>query len=59
MQSKLIDFFQDEHGATAVEYGLMAFLISVVIFLAVTALGLSVRDLFNSFNEQRPLNPDG
>ena len=58
MQNKLVDFLHDEQGATAVEYGLMAFLISVVIFLAVTALGFSIRDLFNSFNDQRPLNPN-
>ena len=36
---KLIRFFKDEEGATAVEYGLMAALIAAVIVAAVTLLG--------------------
>jgi len=36
---KLISFFKDEEGATAIEYGLIAALISVVIIVAVTAVG--------------------
>ncbi|MDP2624301.1 MAG: Flp family type IVb pilin [Actinomycetota bacterium] len=35
-----------EDGATMVEYGLMVALIAVVALLAVTALGVSVRDIF-------------
>jgi len=37
-------FFRDESGATAIEYGLIAALIAVVIIGAVTALGTGVRD---------------
>tara|TARA_R110002096_G_scaffold112691_3_gene245326 strand:+ start:1777 stop:2055 length:279 start_codon:yes stop_codon:yes gene_type:complete len=37
-------FFKDESGATAIEYGLIAALIAVVIIGAVTALGTGVRD---------------
>jgi pilus assembly protein Flp/PilA len=44
---KLIRFFKDEGGATAVEYGLMVALIAGVIILAVTTLGGNVRDTFN------------
>ena len=36
---KLINFFKDEEGATAVEYGLLVALIAVVIIGAVTAIG--------------------
>lgn len=36
-----------ERGATAVEYGLMVALIAVVIIAAVTALGDTVKDMFN------------
>ena len=36
---KVIRFFKDEEGATAIEYGLIASLISVVIIAAVTAVG--------------------
>ncbi len=37
-----------EEGATMVEYGLMVALIAVVALLAVTALGGSVRDIFQN-----------
>ena len=40
--------FQREEGATMVEYGLMVALIAVVALLAVTALGGSVRDIFQN-----------
>jgi pilus assembly protein Flp/PilA len=39
-------FWNDESGATAVEYGLMVALIAVVIILAVTTLGTNLRDRF-------------
>lgn len=41
-------FAQDESGATAIEYGLIAALISVGIIAAATALGGSLGDLFNN-----------
>ncbi|WP_028265306.1 Flp family type IVb pilin [Arthrobacter sp. MA-N2] len=37
---------RDEKGATAVEYGIMVALIAVVIIIAVTALGGTVKDTF-------------
>ena len=37
-----------DDGATMVEYGLMVALIAVVALLAITALGGSVRDIFQS-----------
>jgi pilus assembly protein Flp/PilA len=37
-----------DHGATAVEYGLVIGLIAAVIVGAVTALGLGVLGLFNT-----------
>ena len=40
-------FASSEDGATAVEYAIMASAIAAVIVLIVTALGLSVLDLFN------------
>ena len=36
---KLIAFFKDEDGVTAIEYGLIASLIAVAIIVAVTAVG--------------------
>jgi pilus assembly protein Flp/PilA len=37
-----------ERGATAVEYGLMVFLIALVIIIAVTTLGTNLSTLFSS-----------
>jgi pilus assembly protein Flp/PilA len=38
----------DQAGTTAIEYALVASLISVVIVASVTATGVSVKNLFNS-----------
>ncbi|WEJ33929.1 Flp family type IVb pilin [Devosia sp. SD17-2] len=40
-------FAQDESGATAIEYGLIAALISVVIIGAVTTLGTNLTTVFD------------
>lgn len=40
-------FLKDESGATAIEYGLIAALIAVVIIGAVTALGTNISARFN------------
>jgi len=39
---------RDEKGATAIEYGLIAALIAVVIVTAVTAVGTNLTTTFNS-----------
>jgi len=41
-------FIQDENGATAIEYGLIASLIAVVIITAVGTLGTNLSTTFNS-----------
>ena len=41
-------FAQDESGATAIEYGLIAALIAVVVITAVTSLGTNLSSKFNS-----------
>lgn len=45
---KVSDRREGELGATAVEYALMVALIALVIFGAVTALGISLNDLFDN-----------
>ncbi len=40
--------FKNEEGATAIEYGLIAALIGVVIIGAVTSLGTGLTGTFNS-----------
>ena len=41
-------FVRDESGATAIEYGLIAALIAVVIITALTSVGTSLSAKFNS-----------
>lgn len=41
-------FIADESGATAIEYGLIAALIAVVIISAVTALGTTIKAKFTA-----------
>jgi pilus assembly protein Flp/PilA len=48
--SKLMNFFRDENGATAIEYGLIAAGISVVIIAAVQSVGTSLNTTFSAVN---------
>ena len=41
-------FAKDQSGATAIEYGLIAGLISVVIITALTTIGTNMRNKFNA-----------
>jgi len=41
-------FLQDEEGVTAIEYGLIAALIAVVIIVAVTAVGTNLNTVFRN-----------
>jgi len=43
----LTKFFRDDEGATAIEYGLIAALIAVVIIAAVATLGTNLSSAFN------------
>jgi pilus assembly protein Flp/PilA len=43
MIGKMIAFVRDEDGATAIEYGLIAALVSVAAIGALTAMGNSLR----------------
>lgn len=48
MKNLVSRFFKDESGATAIEYGLIAALIAVVIIGAVTLLGESLETTFEA-----------
>ncbi len=50
--SKVFAFIKDESGATAIEYGLIAAGISVVIIAAVNAIGSSLNAKFNYISTQ-------
>ncbi len=43
---KLMRYLKDEDGVTAIEYGLIAALIAVVIIVAVGLVGQSLNDIF-------------
>lgn len=48
MSQFLKTFKKDEAGATAIEYGLIAALISVVIITAITLVGTNLTATFNA-----------
>ena len=50
MKNLLARFITDESGVTAIEYGLIAALISVVIIVAVTAVGTQLNDVFTKIS---------
>lgn len=45
-------FIRDENGATAIEYGLIAGLIAVVIIVAVTSVGSGLTTKFTSISTE-------
>jgi len=48
MKNLIVRFGNDESGATAIEYGLLAALIAVVIIAAVTTLGTNLSKVFSN-----------
>ncbi len=48
MRKMLINFMADENGATAIEYGLIAGLIAIVVITGVTSIGTSLSTSFNA-----------
>ncbi len=48
MNKLVLRFLKDDSGATAIEYGLIASLISVVIITAVTTVGTNLQTTFNA-----------
>lgn len=43
-------FIKDKRGATAIEYGLIAALISVVVIASITSVGKSLKAIFDTVN---------
>jgi pilus assembly protein Flp/PilA len=48
---RLMRFFKDEEGVTAIEYGLIAALIAVVIIVAVALVGTGLSTTFSNVGE--------
>ena len=47
----LQDLLADEGGATAIEYGLFAALISIACIIALQTLGLNLAEVFDTIND--------
>jgi pilus assembly protein Flp/PilA len=52
MKNLMVRFAKDESGATAIEYGLIAALISVVIIAVLSTIGTSLRAKFQNIADQ-------
>jgi pilus assembly protein Flp/PilA len=48
MRESILRILADESGATAIEYGLIAALISTVIIVAITFVGTQLSSVFNN-----------
>ena len=45
-------FLRDERGATAIEYGLIAALVSVVVLTVLGTLGTNLKNTFQSISDK-------
>jgi pilus assembly protein Flp/PilA len=52
MLKTIRSFIADESGATAIEYGLIAALVSVAGIVALEAMGTSLRSMFQTVSSQ-------
>ena len=52
MQNLVTRFIEDESGATAIEYGLIAALISVALIAGASALGNGINNKFNQVSDE-------
>jgi pilus assembly protein Flp/PilA len=50
MRKTIVAFLKNESGATAIEYGLIAALIAVVIITGVTAVGTNLSGTFDTLS---------
>jgi pilus assembly protein Flp/PilA len=54
MIAALVRLVKDESGATAIEYALIAILISTVIIVGATALGTQLNATYQSISDKIP-----
>ncbi|MGJ7543524.1 Flp family type IVb pilin [Variovorax sp. LT1R16] len=50
MSNAIMKFLRDEEGATAIEYGLIAGLISAILVGVLTNIGTSLEGVFETIN---------
>lgn len=51
MKQAVLRFLRDEEGATAIEYGLIAGLIAVVLITTLTTLGTDIGAVFTKISD--------
>lgn len=54
MVNQVMSFLNDEEGATAIEYGLLAALIAAVIIVVVGQIGVKLNTAFTTVNTNLP-----
>jgi pilus assembly protein Flp/PilA len=54
MSKFMTRFMKDESGATAIEYGLIAALVAVVLVTALTAMGAKLSGTFDAVSGKLP-----
>ena len=54
MSKFIARFVKDESGATAIEYGLIAALVAVVLVTALTAMGTKLSGTFTTVSSKLP-----
>jgi pilus assembly protein Flp/PilA len=54
MSKYVTRFLKDESGATAIEYGLIAALVAVVLVSALTTLGSKLNTTFTTVSDKLP-----
>ncbi|WP_394061090.1 Flp family type IVb pilin [Alcaligenes sp. WGS1538] len=59
MKAQLQQFWNDEDGATAIEYGLIAGLIAVVIIAVLTQVGDGLKAMFQQVVDKLPAGEGG
>ncbi len=59
MKNLLVNFWKDEDGATAIEYGLIAGLIAVAIIGALMLVSGELKNLFGTISERLEAVDDG
>lgn len=52
LMNSVMKFFREEDGVTAIEYGLIAALIAVVIVAAVTSVGTDLNSTFTTIHSK-------
>lgn len=52
LKQALVNFVKDEDGATAIEYGLIAALVSVAAIVALQAMGADLASMFGTVSTE-------